>query len=155
MNISIREAIADDIAQLVQLVRGPVFGRFMGEWGDKADDHSVFERKLVAVASGKGRLIVAIKEEEVVGYAAALVGRTRAHLECAISIPYQGRGLGTRLVGEILSAQRLLPVGTMIGVCHKDNIKMLKIFRKYRFQLAGQWPGSPKRFLEFKRELEP
>jgi acetyl coenzyme A synthetase (ADP forming)-like protein len=93
----------------------------------------------VGVDSRRDYGIVATEGHEgrVVGHAEYLdMGKDTAEVSFTIADAYQGRGLGTILLGELARIASTNGIGTFRAVVMPDNYRMLSVFRESGFRLS-------------------
>lgn len=81
-----------------------------------------------------GLLVTAGPDATVVGHAAAMrTGPDRAEVAFAVADEYQGRGLGTILLGQLAEAAHEIGVSTFEASVLPQNRKMIEVFRESGF----------------------
>lgn len=96
--------------------------------------------------------VVALSERgEVVGFAFLKMRgylprrRPSAELGVVVSDPFQGRGLGSRLVEVVLRLARERGVGEVLLSVLPDNVRAIRLYRKFGFEFVGEttdyWRG--------------
>lgn len=71
--------------------------------------------------------------------------RPSAELGIVVSDPFQGRGLGSRLVEEVLRLARGRGVREVVLSVLSDNVRAIRLYRKFGFEFVGEaedyWRG--------------
>jgi acetyl coenzyme A synthetase (ADP forming)-like protein len=125
--------------------------RFCGAVGD--DGLRREARRQAHVADGLGLVAVAGPGERIVGHAEYTgVRGDRAEVSFAIGDAFQGRGLGTILVGQLAQAASASGIRTLEAIVHPGNRQMLTVFRESGFPVqVHAAPGEIR--VEFPTEL--
>ncbi|HEX6488278.1 MAG TPA: GNAT family N-acetyltransferase [Candidatus Dormibacteraeota bacterium] len=142
--VTIRPITPADTARLQKLLESlstesRVFRFFSGG----ADMETMAKRLAVVAEDGFGLLAVIGPDDEPVGH--AMFGATRpgrAEIGFAVADAYQGRGLGTLLLGELVDAARRAGIETLEAVVLPENARMIDVFARSGFPLRTSSHGG-------------
>jgi L-amino acid N-acyltransferase len=141
--IHIRDAVLEDLPSMLEIYNDAV--RNLTATFD-LEEHSLEQRKVwFEKHGGKFPLIVAILEEEVVGYCCLSSYRDKpayarsTELSIYISNNHRGKGIGTLLMKEIIERAKQLDYHTMIGGITSGNVASVKLHEKFSFSFVGRF----------------
>jgi len=91
---------------------------------------------LVALAQDQG-------EEKIVGVARIIIGPEKSDAEFSVAVgdPWQGKGVGKKLLQRCLDASKDYGVRTIYGMVLRENYHMLKLARELGFQVSRSEEG--------------
>jgi L-amino acid N-acyltransferase len=141
--IHIRDAVIEDLSAMLEIYNDAI--RNLTATFDLVE-HSLEQRKVwFEQHGGKFPLIVAILEEEVVGYCCLSSYRNKpayarsTELSIYISNKQRGKGIGTLLMKEIIERAKQLDYHTMIGGITSGNAASVKLHEKFGFTFVGRF----------------
>jgi len=86
-----------------------------------------------------GLVAVAGAQHEIVGHAMyVLMGPRKAELALAVADPYQGKGLGTILLGQLAQAAAESGIDVLEAVVRPENHRMLDVLRQSGFPVQSR-----------------
>jgi acetate---CoA ligase (ADP-forming) len=86
-----------------------------------------------------GLIAVAGAQHEIVGHAMyVLMDARKAELALAVADPYQGKGLGTILLGQLAQAAAESGIDVLEAVVRPENHRMLEVLRQSGFPLQSR-----------------
>ena len=93
----------------------------------------------VDYASRYGLVALAGAQHEIVGHAMyVLMDARKAELALAVADPYQGKGLGTILLGQLAQAAAESGIDVLEAVVRPENHRMLEVLRQSGFPLQSR-----------------
>ena len=102
-------------------------------------DASVKRMVDVDYATRYGIVAVSGVDHEIVGHAMYVaIGRTKAELALAVADAYQGRGLGTILLGQLAEAAAGAGIQVLEAVVRPENHRMLEVLRESGFPVQSR-----------------
>jgi L-amino acid N-acyltransferase len=151
--IHIRDAVIDDLPAMLEIYNDAV--RNLTATFD-LEEHSLEQRKVwFQQHGGKFPLIVAILEDQVVGYCCLSSYRDKpayaksTELSIYISEKFRGNGIGTSLMKEIIERAKELEYHTMIGGITSGNEVSVKLHEKFNFAFVGRFQEVGYKFGEW------
>ena len=110
--------------------------RFFGTSSDESLTKEL-RRQLHGDSHHAGIVAIEGHEGRIVGHAAyAVIGSDSAEVAFTVAESYQGRGLGTILVGELARTASAAGIVVFRAVVMPDNYRMLSVFRESGFSLT-------------------
>jgi ribosomal-protein-alanine N-acetyltransferase len=89
-------------------------------------------------AEATRRYVVAEEGERLVGYAGLASAGDLADVQTiAVARDYQGTGLGSRLLSELLRAATAFECAEVMLECRVDNIRAQKLYQRFGFEPIG------------------
>lgn len=130
----------DDEPRLLAFFRGLSASsrrfRFFGLASDASLSAELHKHFQAGTAPGFGIVAVEGHEERIVGHAEYVVMQDgSAEVGFTVADAYQGRGLGTILLGELASIASRAGISTFRAVVMPDNYPMLSVFRESGFRV--------------------
>ena len=138
--LRLRPVEPDDEQRLLAFFRGlSDTSRRFRFFGTSSDESLTKELRRQLHGDSHHAGIVAIEGHEgrIVGHAAyAVIGSDSAEVAFTVAESYQGRGLGTILVGELARTASAAGIVVFRAVVMPDNYRMLSVFRESGFSLT-------------------
>jgi acetyl coenzyme A synthetase (ADP forming)-like protein len=136
--VSLRPVRPDDGPPLARFLAGlSTQSRYFRFFSPISSTEQLAQR-LVSQA-GFGLIAVAGPERDIVAHAHYATGQPgRAEVAFAIADSYQGRGLGTILLGQLAEAAHDAGIPVLEGVVLPENRRMLDVFRESGFQVRSR-----------------
>lgn len=129
----VRAATTDDIPVLMSLEQG---SRTAASW-QEAQYRAALEGK-----AGPERVSLVIEDEKVLGFIVARVLGDEWEIEnVVVAEAAQRRGLGSRLVKELLDLARIRSAGSIFLEVRKSNHAAQRLYEKWGFSQSGRRKG--------------
>lgn len=131
----------DDEQRLLDFFRGLSEGsrrfRFFGSASDESLKNELHRHLHTDPGLNFGIVAIDGPGDKVVGHAEYVSGGDdSAEVAFAVADAYQGRGLGTILLGELARAASAAGIGTFKAVVMAENYNMLSVFRESGFRVS-------------------
>ena len=157
--VLVRTASPTDAPQLLEFWRGlspeAREARFFGAVGEDFLQRESERGVLSQPGRSYGLVATAGPLGSVVGHAGYhALGQERAEIAFAVADAWQGRGLGTILVGQIAAAAARHGVRLLRAVTRPSNHQMIRVFRDSGFVVRLR-PGPDQIVVEFPPEMTP
>lgn len=141
MNVLIRKAGVKDIKAIQDIAYVTWHHTYSGLIPESIQDkflEQAYSEEFMAKRLDQSLLLVAEKDEKVIGFANAFQKAETAELSAIYIYPdYQGEGIGTQLLGRLLD--HLKPVVRLNVEVEKGNISGEKFYEKNDFQLLEEY----------------
>ncbi len=145
MEIKIRHACENDLAAIVEITNQAIRSRKVGF----LNEFSVNERRewFNEHAPDDCPILVAEYNASVIGWVSISpyrkgreAFRKTVEVSYFIHSDYQGRGIGTALLSEIIRTSNLLRKSVMLAIIFHTNTGSIRLLEKHDFQLWGVMP---------------
>lgn len=147
MSIEIRDAVEDDAGQLLDL-RRRLFAETAFMLWELAEFNAAAtaeqERQFIRRQSERanGRLLVAASEASLVGFIAAMGGERNRQRHAALIVlgvarDYWSKGIGSRMLGEIVAWAPSAGLKRLELTVHTTNVRAIALYRKHGFAVEG------------------
>ncbi|MER9683203.1 GNAT family N-acetyltransferase [Mesorhizobium sp. M0115] len=134
--ITIFDASLSDVPSLAELQAGAAFNRWISSPPPVAELRTEIKGKLVDMAAGRGRYIVARWAGKPAGYGAAYLTRCqrRAHVEVGVDPDHFRKGIGTAIVDALIAYKRTVSLERLEAVVDVRNKACLTLLRLRGFR---------------------
>ena len=137
--LAVRPIRADDEADLARFFTELSFESRVFRFFVAIKNADALAKQMVAVdyTTRYGLVAVAGAESRIVGHAMYVeTGRQKAELALAVADKYQGRGLGTILLGQLGEAAAAAGIEVLEAIVMPENHHMLKLLRESGFPIS-------------------
>jgi RimJ/RimL family protein N-acetyltransferase len=145
MSIEIRDAVEEDAAQLVEL-RRRIFAETAFMLLEPAEFTATAEQERQSIRRmserTNSRLLVAALESALIGFVAAMGGERNRQRHAALIVlgvarDHWSKGIGARLLGEIVAWAPAAGLKRVELTVHTTNARAIALYRKCGFEVEG------------------